>query len=237
MSQAIELKAKSRAGVGKGAARAVRREGRIPGVIYGDKKTAEPISVDYREMTLVWQRGRFLSTVVDLDVEGRKSKVIPRDVQVDPVRDFPIHVDFLRLSPGAKVRVKIPVKFVDQDKSPGLKRGGVLNVVRHEIEFMAPVDSIPDEVVASLDGMDIGHSLHISAIKLPPGLTPTITNRDFTVATVAGVKAEEEVKPVEATAEGEGAVPLEGAAPAEGEAAKTAEADKGGEKADKGGKK
>lgn len=235
MAQALELKAKSREGVGKGAARAVRREGRIPGVIYGDKKSAEFISVDYREMTLVWQKGRFLSTVVEIDVEGKKTKVIPRDVQVDPIMDFPIHVDFMRLAPGAKVRVKIPVRFIDQELSPGLKRGGVLNVVRHEIEFMAPVDSIPEVVVASLDGMDIGHSLHISAIKLPEGVAPTITNRDFTVATVAGVKAEEEVKPVEAAVEGE--VPAEGAAPAEGEAAKAADADKGGEKADKGGKK
>lgn len=192
MAQAIELKATTRAGVGKGAARAVRRDKRVPGIIYGDKQTAEPISLDYKDLTLQYQKGNFLSTVLEVNVDGKKQRVIPRQIQLDAVRDFPLHVDFMRLGVGAKLRVRVPVRFTNHDKSPGLKRGGVLNVVRHDIEVYCPAEAIPEHIIANLDGLEIGSSLHISAMTLPDGVRPVIQNRDFTVATVAGSKADDE---------------------------------------------
>jgi large subunit ribosomal protein L25 len=240
MAQSIELKAKARGGVGKGAARAVRRDNMVPGVIYGDKQPAEPIMLDYKAVHLQYLKGRFLTTVMELDVDGKKVRVIPRDIQLDPVRDFPLHVDFMRLGKGAILRVGVPVNFVGHDKSPGLKRGGVLNIVRREIEVYCPVDAIPESIMANLEGLDIGGSLHISAVTLPAGVKTVIQNRDFTIATVAGAKAEEEAKPAEAVAEGE-AAPAEGeegaAAAAKPDAAKAEGGEKAPEKAEKGGKK
>jgi large subunit ribosomal protein L25 len=215
--QVSEIKASARPRSGTGGARSVRREGRVPGVIYGDAREPENIALDYPELVKLIGRGKFLSTVFDVVVDGKKSRVIPREVQVDPVKDLPVHVDFQRVGASGKIRVNVPVKFIDEALSPGLKRGGVLNIVRHEVEVICPADAIPLQFEFSLDGLDIGRSLHISAIKMPEGVRPTITNRDFTVATIAGHRVEEEVKPTEA-------VVAEGAAPAAGEGAPAAAA-------------
>ena len=227
MAEAIELKGWARSRSGKGGARAERREGRVPGTLYGDKKDPETISVDYRAITQQLHTGHFQSTIFVLDVEGNKTRVIPRAVQLDPVRDFPIHVDFLRLSKDALVTVDVPVRFLNEAASPGLKRGGVLNIVRHEIPVRCPADAIPDHFEVDLTGLEIGDSVHISAMKLPESVRPTIT-RDFTVATIVGRAAEE---PVPGAAAAEAAEP--GAEVAEGaEAAAPAEAaeEKGKEK-------
>jgi large subunit ribosomal protein L25 len=195
MSQTIELNAVVRERGGKGAARAVRRQGLVPGVIYGDKKEPETISIDRRELVRLLNFGNFTTTLCSIDVDGAKTRVLARDVQFDPVRDFPIHVDFLRLGKGARIAVDIRVHFLNEDASPGIKRGGVLNVVRHEVELICPADAIPEFIEADLTGYNIGDSLHISAITLPAGVTPAITDRDFTVATIAapaGLKEEAE---------------------------------------------
>jgi large subunit ribosomal protein L25 len=215
MAEAIELKAWPRQRSGKGGARAVRREGRIPGILYGDKQAPEPISVEYRAINQQIHSGHFQSTIFVLDVEGKKTRVIPRAVQLDPVRDFPIHVDFLRLSKDALVTVDVPVRFLNEGASPGLKRGGVLNVVRHDIAVRCPADAIPDHFEVDLTGLEIGDSVHISAIKLPEGVRPTITDRDFTVATIVGRAAEEPAAGA-AAAEAEEAAAQAAAAPAEG---------------------
>ncbi len=185
MAQTTELTAVVRERAGKGAARALRRQGLIPAVIYGDKKEPELITLNYREVLKEVETGRFLSHIYNVKVGGKAVRVIPRDVQFEPVRDFIVHIDFLRLAKGATIAVAVPVNFVNEEESPGLKRGGVLNIVRHEVELECPNDAIPEELVADLTGLDIGDSIHISAIPLPEGVTPTITDRDFTVATVA----------------------------------------------------
>ena len=195
MSQTIELNAVVRERGGKGAARAVRRQGLVPGVIYGDRKEPETISIDRRELVRLLNFGNFMTTLCSIDVDGAKTRVLARDVQFDPVKDFPIHVDFLRLGKDARIAVDIPVHFLNEEASPGIKRGGVLNVVRHEVELICPADAIPEFIEADLTGYNIGDSLHISAIALPAGVTPAITDRDFTVATVAapaGLKEEAE---------------------------------------------
>lgn len=191
MAEAIELKAWSRGRTGTGGARAIRREGRIPGIVYGGKDTPLNISLETKEVSKQIKTGHFQSTVYMLDMDGTKIRAIPRDVQVDPVRDFPIHVDFMRLAKDAVVDVDVPVHFLNDGASPGLKRGGVLNIVRHEIALRCPADSIPESIEIDLTGTEIGDSIHISAVKLPEGTTPTITDRDFTVATIAGRGAEE----------------------------------------------
>ncbi len=188
MADVIALSAKPRPRVGKGAARAVRREGMVPAVIYGDKKPPEPISLAFRDVWKHVQTGAFLSTICEIDLEGKKIRVIPRDVQMDPVRDFPLHVDFLRLAKGARVTVEVPVSFVNEEESPGLKRGGTLNVVRHMVELSCPMDSIPESIEADLSGLEIGDSLHISDITLPEGVEAAITDRDFTIATIVGTQ-------------------------------------------------
>jgi large subunit ribosomal protein L25 len=195
MSQTIELNAVVRERGGKGAARAVRRQGLVPGVIYGDRKDPQVISIDRRELQRLLNTGTFMTTLCSIDVDGAKTRVLARDVQFDPVKDFPIHVDFLRLGKDARIAVDIRVHFLNEEASPGIKRGGVLNVVRHEVELVCPADAIPDFIEADLTGYDIGDSLHISAITLPEGVTPAITDRDFTVATIAapaGLKEEAE---------------------------------------------
>jgi large subunit ribosomal protein L25 len=169
-------------------------------VIYGDKKEPETISIDRRELVRLLNIGNFMTTLVSIDVGGAKTRALARDVQFDPVKDFPLHVDFLRLGTGARIAVDIPVHFLNEEASPGIKRGGVLNVVRHEVELVCPADAIPDFIEADLTGYDIGDSLHISAITLPEGLKPAITDRDFTVATIAapaGLTAEEEEEEAE----------------------------------------
>jgi large subunit ribosomal protein L25 len=183
MSKSYELKAEARAIAGKGSARAIRRNGRVPAVIYGDKQAPVSISLDYKEIFYKIHGGGFLHTVATIDVDGTKYRVLPKDYQLDPVRDFPTHVDFLRVSANSLIKVEIPVHFINQETSVGLKRGGILNIVRHEVEFMCPVDAIPDFIEVDLAKVDIGNSVHISAVKVPAGLKPTI-DRDFTIATI-----------------------------------------------------
>jgi large subunit ribosomal protein L25 len=184
-----ELKAEVRDRVGKGAARAVRRQDRIPAIIYGDKKPPIPISLPQREMTVRLHSGGFLTHMAMIDVAGEKIRVIPKDYQLDPVRDFLIHVDFLRVGEGARLTLDVPVHFVNHFASPGLKRGGVLNIVRHAIEMSVPADAIPEAIEVDLTGLDIGDSVHISHVKLPEGAKSTIVERDFTIATIAGAAA------------------------------------------------
>ena len=183
MSKSYELTAEARERVGKGSARELRRNGRVPAVIYGDKQAALSISLDYKELYYKIHGGGFLHTVATIDVKGDKIRVLPKDYQLDPVKDFPTHVDFLRVSANSRIKVEIPVHFINQDTSVGLKRGGILNIVRHEVEFLCPVDAIPDAITVDLATVDIGQSVHISAVKLPEGLKPTI-DRDFTIATI-----------------------------------------------------
>ena len=192
--QSIELKATARPRAGKGAARQARREGRVPGVIYGDGKPPETIALDYNDLWKQVIKGHFTSTVFELDVEGEKNRVIPRDLQVDPVKDQPIHVDFMRIGKDGRIRVEVPVRFINDALSPGLKRGGVLNIVRHDVEVICPYDHIPPFFEVDLTGLEIGRSIHISAVQLPKDAELTIKDRDFTIATIAGaVKQEEEV--------------------------------------------
>ena len=216
MAKNTSLTAQARDRAGKGVARALRREGRVPAVVYGDKKSPDLISLGYNEVMRLWNKGTFMSHLVDLEVDGKVQRVIPRDVQLDPVRDFVIHVDFLRLGKGATIAVEVPVHFNNEEESPGMKRGGALNVVRHEVELNCPAESIPESIEVDLTGVDVGDSIHISAVKLPDGVTPTITDRDFTIATIIAPKTAEE-EPVageeEATEE----------APAEGDASESSE--------------
>jgi large subunit ribosomal protein L25 len=201
-----ELKAEARERVGKGSAREVRRNGKIPAVIYGEKKPPLAIALSYKEIYYKIHGGGFMTTIATIDVGGDKIQVLPKDYQLDPVRDFPMHVDFLRIGKDTVVTVDIPVHFINEEKSPGIKRGGVLNVVRHEVEFHCPATAIPEYITLDLDGTDIGDSLHISAVKLPEGVTPVISDRDFTIATIAGssaMKPEPEEEGAEAGAEEE----------------------------------
>lgn len=184
MAEVKTLAATARSGTGKGAARSVRREGRIPAVIYGGGDKAEPIALDYRDLNRLIYAGHFLTTIFDIDVAGTKQRVIPRDYQLDPIKDLPLHVDFLRLKAGTTLRVEVPVHFINQDICPGIKKGGSLNVVRHVIELRVPAETIPDAITVDLSTLDIAESLHISAVTLPAGCKPTITDRDFTIATL-----------------------------------------------------
>src|SRR6187549_306 len=221
MAEALELKAWARPRSGKGGARSVRREGRIPGILYGGGEDPVQLAVDDKAIRLQLLTGHFQSTIFTLDVEGKKTRVIPRGVQLDPVRDFPIHVDFMRVAKDALVTVDVSVRFLNEAASPGLKRGGVLNIVRHEIPVRCPADAIPDHFDVDLTGLEIGNSIHISAINLPPNVRPTVTERDFTVATIVGRAAEEPVPGAAAAAEATvpGAEGTEAAAPAEAAAA------------------
>lgn len=185
----VELKASVRDRVGKGAARELRREGLVPAVIYGEKKSPLSISLSYKDAFRKIHEGGFLSTVIDIEVDGEKHRVIPKDYQLEPVRDFLVHVDFLRVGKNTSLTVDLPVLFINEEKSPGIKKGGVLNVVRHTVEVTVPANSIPENLVVDLAGTDVGDSLHISAVTLPEGVVPTITDRDFTIATIAAPSA------------------------------------------------
>jgi len=194
MAQAVELKAQARDRVGKGAARALRREGLIPAVIYGDKKPPEAIAISYKDAMKYIYAGGFLSHIITVDVDGKKHRVIPRDYQLDPVRDFALHVDFLRVSAGTKINVQVPVHFANEDKSPGIKRGGTLNIVHHTLDLTVDADNIPEAVVIDLTDLDIGDSIHISQIQLPGGAVDHSHEQDLTIATVvapSGLRAEE----------------------------------------------
>ena len=189
MSEAMKLAAAVRERAGKGASRAVRLTGRVPAVIYGDKQTPVTIHVPLKELTKLLHTGHFMNSVVELDLDGAIHRTLPRDVQFHPVSDRPIHIDFLRLAAGATITVEVPVHFTDEEKSPGMKRGGTLNIVRHEVELNCPSDAIPDQLDFSLAGLEIGDSIHISAITLPAGVTSVITDRDFTIATLVAPSA------------------------------------------------
>lgn len=241
MAETFTLIAEPRQAGTKGAARALRRAGRVPGIIYGGKGEQALVSFEGRELGKLINSGSFKNRVIEVKVNGKSDRVIAREVQLDPVKDVAIHVDFFRLEKGARVNVAIPVRFVNEGLSPGIKRGGVLNVVRHEIELNCPADAIPPFITVNLEGLDINDSVHISAVALPPGTRPTI-QRDFTVATIAAptqliVEAVEAAAVPAEGAEAAEAVPAEGeaAAPAEGAApAKAAAAPAKGGKADKG---
>lgn len=210
MATAIkQLAATVRDGTGKGAARSVRRDGKVPGVIYGGGEAPQAISLDYKSLNQLIYAGHFLTTIFEIDVAGKKERAIPRDYQLDVVRDTPMHVDFLRLKSGSTLRVSVPVHFAGQDTSPGIKLGGSLNIVQHSVELRVPADNIPEALTADISAMGINESLHISQITLPEGCRPVIP-RDFTVATIAP-PAKVEDTPASAAA---AAAPAAGAAPA-----------------------
>lgn len=185
MAEISTLNAETRDRAGKGAARAARRAGRIPGVIYGNKQDPLLITVEPRQFDRELHRAGFFTHLYDVVVDGTAHRVLPRDVQLDPVTDRPLHVDFLRISATSTIHVQVPVHFINQDKCPGLRRGGVLNIVRHEVEMVCNANSIPEHLTVDLAGRDIGDSIHISMISIPEGSHPAIADRDFTVATVA----------------------------------------------------
>ena len=196
MSDMTTISASERERVGKGSARAVRRAGLVPAVIYGDKKDPVGITMEAREITKIVHQPGIFGRLLEIDVAGTKSTVLTRDIQFHPVSDVVMHLDFLRVSQSANVSVAVPVEFINEEKCPGIKIGGVLNVVRHEVEVNCPAIAIPEKITIDLDGVKIGDSIHISAISLPEGVSPTITDRDFTVATLAspggGVKNEDD---------------------------------------------
>ncbi|MFA5120904.1 50S ribosomal protein L25/general stress protein Ctc [Zavarzinia sp.] len=203
MTQIVSLAVEARDRAGKGSARAARREGRVPAVIYGNKEAAEVVTIGDKVLDRELSKGKFLSTVYDLTIGDRTERVLPRDVQFHPVTDRPLHVDFMRIAKDGLIIVEVPVVCVDQLASPGIKRGGVLNIVRHEIELKAPADAVPEQITVSLAGLDIGDSVHISAVTLPAGVVPTIGNRNFTVVTIAppsGSDAPAEAAPAAAPA-------------------------------------
>src|SRR3954469_1600235 len=208
MSEQLTLSAETRDRAGKGASRAMRREGRVPAVVYGNKEAPLPIHVEEKALMRALSTGHFMNSVVMIDVGGGTTRTLPKDVQFHPVTDRPLHVDFLRISEHAKVTVAVPIRFTGEDQSRGLKRGGVLNAVRHDLELTCDAAEIPDEVEVSLAGLDIGDSLHISAVTLPRGTESAISDRDFTIATIvapSGLKMDEE----DAAAAAEAPVPAE----------------------------
>jgi large subunit ribosomal protein L25 len=196
MSDNTTISAEQRERVGKGSARAARRAGLVPAVIYGDKKEPVGINLSAREITRIVHQPGIFGRLLDIEISGQKHTVLTRDIQFHPVTDVILHMDFLRVSGSAKVAVAVPVEFINEDNCPGLRIGGVLNVVRYEVELLCPATAIPEKITVDLDGVKIGDSIHISAIPLPDGVEPTITDRDFTVATIAspggGVKNEDE---------------------------------------------
>ncbi len=214
MSEQLTLPAEARERAGKGASRALRRDGRVPAVIYGEKK--EPLSVHVEEKLLakMLSTGHFMNSVVMVELGGKANRTLPKDVQFHPVSSRPIHVDFLRIGEHSTVTVAIPVRFDNEEASPGLKRGGVLNVVQHEIELTCDASEIPDELHIDLTGLDIGDSIHISNVTLPKGAKPAIDDRDFTVATLVAPSA---MKSEEGDTTEAGDVPTVGDEDAEGE--------------------
>ncbi|MCA0432711.1 MAG: 50S ribosomal protein L25/general stress protein Ctc [Proteobacteria bacterium] len=200
MSKIVTIKADSRGQAGKGAARSVRRTGAIPGVVYGDKQDPQLIQLTYNAVLPFVETGRFLSTLVDLVVDGKTIRAIPRDIQFEPVKDRIIHVDFLRLGKDSRIAVEIPVHFKNQDQAPGLKSGGVLNVVSHSVNLYCPADFIPDEIVVDLAGMQIGQNVHLSQIQLPDRVT-SVSREDLTLCAITAQAKEEEAPAEAASAE------------------------------------
>jgi large subunit ribosomal protein L25 len=212
-----ELGAEPRQGKGKGPAFQTRKNGRVPGVVYGGNEEPESITVDYRELERLAGKATFLTTPFMLKMSDRKARVIPRAVQTDPVTDRPVHVDFMRLPEGSKIRLAIPVRFKGQESSPGIKRGGVLNIVRHEVELLCPAESIPEFIEGDLSALDIHGSLHITDFKLPEGVKTTIRERDFTIASIVAptsVIEEQRAAAAAAAAAASGGAPVAEAAAA-----------------------
>jgi large subunit ribosomal protein L25 len=222
MATVKELKATARPKSGKGAARAERRAGRVPGVIYGNNLPPVTISVDDAELRQRILAGRFLTTLYDIDLEGKKHRVIPRDFHLDPVRDFPLHVDFMRLGEGATIRISVPLHVVNSETAPGIKRGGTVNIVTHALDLECSVDNIPQYIEADASKLEIGYSLHLSDVKLPAGVK-SLTREDATLVTIVPPSgyAEEQKAAAAAAAAGTTAAPAAGAAaaPAAGAAA------------------
>lgn len=182
----IVLNVERRERIGTGGARAARREGQIPGVLYGGPRGPVPIEIEKRQLMKALRSGKFVSHMVTLEHKGERQPVIPKAIQYHPVTDEPIHIDLWRVEEDSIIDVEVPVRFINTETSPGLKRGGVLNIVRHTISLHVPAGNIPEEIVIDVGALDIGAVIHISAVTLPPGATPTIKDRDFTVATIAG---------------------------------------------------
>ena len=229
------IKAKKRENTASGFTNNLRKKGLIPAILYGGKNPNQNISVEKKSISKIINSDSFLSKVLELDIEGKKEKVLPRDVAYHVISDEPVHIDFMRIVSGSKLVLEIPVKFKNQSESPGLKRGGVLNIVRRKVELKCPADNIPDDIIIDLTGTDIGTSIKISAVKLSENVKPTITDRDFVIATVAPPTI---IKEPEKPAEAEGAEGAEGDAVttgAEGDAPpKDADAAKKGEASAKG---
>ena len=216
MSDALTLPAETRERAGKGASRALRREGRVPAVVYGGKEEPTPIHVEEKELVKQLMTGHFMNSIVQVELGGKQFRCIPKDVALDPVSDRPIHADFLRLAKGAKIDVDVPVVFVNEEASPGLKKGGVLNVVRHELELVCDADRIPSEIVIDVTGKEVGDSIHISEVDLPEGSESAITDRDFTIATLVAPSALKKSEEQEDEQTGEGMEPGETAATEQG---------------------
>ncbi|MGB4101523.1 MAG: 50S ribosomal protein L25/general stress protein Ctc [Alphaproteobacteria bacterium] len=213
MTKVASLQAEIRPNQGKGAARATRRSGQVPAVIYGDKQAPLSIMIDNTALVREVNRAGFFTHLYDIEVKGAKHRVLPRDVQFDPVTDRPLHVDFLRVAAHTRVRVAVPFHFINQDKAPGIKRGGMLNVVSHELELMVQPDNIPDRIDIDLAGLEIGISIHLGDLKLPVGVKAIITDKDFTLATIVPPTA---VKTEAAEAAAAAAAPAAAAVPAAG---------------------
>lgn len=207
MSDMLTLAAEAREQVGKGASRELRRNGRVPAVIYGNKEEPTSIHLEEKALMKALMTGHFMNSVVMVEAGGASVRTLPKDVSFHPVTDRPIHVDFLRISEHAKVHVNVPVVFTDEEASPGIKRGGTLNIVRHELELVCDAAQIPDEILVSLKGVDIGDSIHISAVTLPEGATSAIEDRDYTIATVVAPSA---LRSAESDADEAAAAPSEG---------------------------
>ena len=204
MSEQLTLPAETRDRAGKGASRELRNSGRVPAVVYGANQ--EPLSIHVEEKLLakMLSTGHFMNSVVMIDAGGQTTRTLPKDVQFHPVTSRPVHVDFLRIGEHSKVTVAVPVRFTDEEESPGVKRGAVLNIVKHEIELSVDAAEIPDDIEISLKGLDVGDSIHISAVTLPKGATPTITDRDFTIATIVAPSALKSDEGDTTVTEGEG---------------------------------
>jgi large subunit ribosomal protein L25 len=227
MSEQLTLSAETRDRAGKGASRAMRRTGRVPAVIYGEKQEPLKVHVEEKALAKMLSTGHFMNSVVMVEVGGEANRTLPKDVQFHPVTDRPMHVDFLRIGEHSQVYVNVPVRFVNEEESPGLKRGGVLNAVRHDLELVCDASSIPDDIVIDLTGFDIGDSIHISQVSLPEGSKSAIEDRDFTIASIVApsvMKQEEE-----ATAPAGDVPTVEGE---EGEGAPTGEAAPEGDKSE-----
>jgi large subunit ribosomal protein L25 len=210
MSEQLTLSAETRERAGKGASRAMRREGRVPAVVYGNKQEALSIHVEEKALIKMMSNGHFMNSVVMVEVDGAQNRTLPKDVQFHPVTDRPLHVDFLRIGEHSQVHVNVPVRFVNEEASPGLKRGGVLNVVRHDLELVCDAATIPDEIVIDVAGYDIGDSIHISAVTLPEGSLSAIDDRDYTIATLVAPSALRQAESAEDEAPADAVPTVEG---------------------------